>query len=63
MSGNGRNTAVVSRDYRPDPDYCARALEVLLKKSVNEGGPAAAPNDAERRSNAIRAKTSIPERP
>jgi hypothetical protein len=36
---------VVSRHYRPTPDNCAHALELLLKKSVRKkGGPATAPD-------------------
>lgn len=49
MRGGKRNTAIVSRDYRLALDDCVRALELLLKKSVRkEGGPATAPDDAER---------------
>jgi hypothetical protein len=36
MSGNGRNTAVVSREYREAPDQCARALKLLLQKPVKQ---------------------------
>ncbi len=47
MSSNERSAApVVSREYRVAPDDCARALDLLLKKSViNKGGPATAPDD------------------
>ncbi len=37
MSGPKRGI-VVSRSYRPAPSECARALELLLKKPVKEGG-------------------------
>lgn len=39
--------AIVSRVYRPAPDECARALELLLKKPVIEevGRPAPEPTD------------------
>ena len=40
---------VVSRSYNPASDQCVRALELLLKKSVNEGGPATAPENAKER--------------
>jgi hypothetical protein len=37
MSGSGRNaTPIVSREYRSTPDDCARALELLLEKSVSK---------------------------
>jgi hypothetical protein len=36
MSDRGRNAApVVVREYRHSQDECVRALELLLKKSVN----------------------------
>jgi hypothetical protein len=49
----GRRRVVVSRHYKAAPDYCARALELLLRKSVNEGGPAitAPDNDAKESKN------------
>jgi hypothetical protein len=44
MSGSSRNAApIVPRTYRDEPDYCAHALELLLKTSLNsqatKGGP------------------------
>jgi hypothetical protein len=44
MSSNERSAApVVSREYRVAPDYCARALELLLEASfssqASKGGP------------------------
>ena len=47
MSGSGRSTVpIVSRDYSPVPNDCARALELLLKRPIcKEGGPATAPDD------------------
>jgi hypothetical protein len=35
---------VVSRSYSPALDKCARALELLLQKTVIEGGPANRPD-------------------
>ena len=37
-----KRSVVVTRDYRPAPDNCARALELLLKRSVSKkaAGPA-----------------------
>jgi hypothetical protein len=43
-----RKSVVVTRDYRPAPDNCARALmELLLKKSISKkaAGPAPEPDD------------------
>ena len=55
---------VVSRDYRPDSAQCARALGLLLKKPVNEGGPATAPGRAKGGSeNDSSPKTIIQSRP
>jgi hypothetical protein len=52
VSGGRRSaTPVVSRAYRPEFDVCLRALVVLLKKPVKEGGPAAAPKDDVKESN------------
>jgi hypothetical protein len=35
-----RQSAIVSRNYRPELDSCSRALELLLKMSVRkEGNP------------------------
>lgn len=28
--------SVVTRDYRPEPDYCTRALALLLEKTVRK---------------------------
>jgi hypothetical protein len=58
-----KQSAIVSRDYRPAPDYCAHALELLLKKPVKEGGPATAPEDAMKGSRDDRARHILPERP
>ena len=42
----------VSRDYRPDPECCAHALELLLKSPVSkEGGPTTAPKEDVKESN------------
>ena len=49
MTGS-RQSIIVSRSYSPALDECARALELLLKKPVKEGGPATAPDDAKVRS-------------
>ncbi len=35
---NSKQSVIVSRHYRPAPDDCARALELLLKKRVSEEG-------------------------
>ena len=44
MSGS-RRKVLVSRDYRPAPDECTRALEMLLRNSVKTAeGPAPEPN-------------------
>ncbi len=42
-----RKTPIVSRDYRAVPDDCARALVLLLTKSVTKevGRPAPEPAD------------------
>ncbi len=37
--GGRKQGAVVSRSYDPAPDYCTRALKLLLKMPVNEGRP------------------------
>ena len=43
---NSKQT-IVSREYRPAPDDCVRALALLLEKSVIKGGsPATAPKNA-----------------
>jgi hypothetical protein len=45
MSGSRRGV-VVSREYVPVPEDCARALALLLKKSASrEGGPETAPDN------------------
>jgi hypothetical protein len=54
---------VVSRDYRPAPDACACALELLLKKSVREEGDpplAALGNDGTRIKGDSADESSIP---
>jgi hypothetical protein len=43
MSGGRRNTAVVAREYKAAPDYCAHALELLLRWSVNKKAAEPAP--------------------
>jgi hypothetical protein len=41
-----KRSIVVSRDYRPEPDNCVRALELLLKTSVRkEAAHPAAPDN------------------
>jgi hypothetical protein len=48
-----RQSVLVMRHYRPAPENCARALELLLKKSVRKkGGPETAPEDARKDKNA-----------
>jgi hypothetical protein len=42
---------VVTRSYSPALSDCARALELLLKKPVKEGGPPTAPKDDVKESN------------
>ena len=44
MSGRTRNAAIVTRDYRPAPENCVRALVLLLEKSVRKN-PAASPSE------------------
>ena len=41
-------SAIVYRDYKYAPDYCARAVELLLKNPLTskKGGPDTAPDDA-----------------
>ena len=52
---------IVSREYKPAPDDCARALELLLKASVSKGGgPDTAPDDAKKESKHVGAKTRVP---
>jgi hypothetical protein len=37
---SGSKQIAVTRDYQPEPDVCAQALELVLKTSVRkEGGP------------------------
>jgi hypothetical protein len=45
-------TPIVSRQYRNAPDHCAQALELLLKKSPIEGGPANRPDARKEEPNA-----------
>jgi hypothetical protein len=60
VSGSRRSTATITRSYKPAPDYCARALELLLKKSaIKKGTRPGAPDDPERSSNG-RVRTIIP---
>jgi hypothetical protein len=57
-----RKEIAVIRNYKYEPDACARALELLLKASVRkEGGPATAPKDDVKESNGYVATPSIPE--
>jgi hypothetical protein len=46
LKGGDRNPAIVSRNYRPGPDHCARALELLLRKTRNikEAAPESRPD-------------------
>lgn len=62
MSGAKRGAApIVSRAYKYEPDDCARALALLLKKPTRKkGSRPAAPDDTERRSS-DGAKIIIPE--
>ena len=56
-----RQSVVVTRDFRPAPDNCTHAVELLVKKSVRKkGGPATAPDDAKEIKN-VRARSIIPE--
>jgi hypothetical protein len=58
---SARKSIAVTRNYRLAPDNCARALELLLKKSVRKkGGHATAPDDAKKESKHVGAKTRIP---
>ena len=51
MNAGRRTPPIVSRDYRPGPDHCARALELLLRKptikKAAEPRKPDVPNDAE----------------
>ncbi len=60
MSGR-KQAAVVSRSYQAAPDECARAIELLLKKSVSEEGahPGAPENAKERINDDFRAGTIL----
>jgi Arc/MetJ-type ribon-helix-helix transcriptional regulator len=61
VSGRKSTAAVVSREYRPASDVCARALEHLLKKPVRkEAAPASRPDDAEGSKNDRTATDIIP---
>jgi len=47
MSGGRRSAApTVSRTYMDEPDYCTKAIQLLLKTPVKEGGSPTAPNEA-----------------
>jgi hypothetical protein len=35
---SGAKQIAVTREYRPEPDYCINALELLLKKSLRKEG-------------------------
>jgi hypothetical protein len=41
-----RKNITVIRTYRPKPDDCARALQLLLKKPAKKGTRPGAPDDA-----------------
>ena len=60
-----RAAATVSRSFSPNPEACARALELLLtpKNSViSKGRPTTnGPDDAEGESGDIRARESLPQ--
>jgi hypothetical protein len=48
MSSSGRNAApvVVFREYQAAPDYCARAIELLLKQPLRKkAAPESRPDD------------------
>lgn len=62
MTGRKQTTPAISRSYEPASDACARAIEFLLRKPLvrERGGPETAPEDAERRSNEIRAEDILP---
>ena len=56
-----KNSVVVARAYRNSPDDCARALALLLKKPVTEGGPATShPDDGPKSKEDFAHDTSIP---
>jgi hypothetical protein len=57
MSGRSRAAVIVARSYQPEPDACEKALELLLRKAA----PASRPDSPERRSDEIRAGSSIQE--
>jgi hypothetical protein len=58
MSEGRRNAApTVSRTYMHEPDYCAQAIQLLLKSSVaKEAAHPAAPDDVRRDHGAHTAK-------
>ena len=43
MVSGSKQAIIVTRDYKTVSHDCVRAVELLLKKSVKEGGPATAP--------------------
>jgi hypothetical protein len=43
-----KRSIVVTRDYRPTPDNCARALALLLRKSLSKKADKPAPEPAGR---------------
>ena len=43
MGSAKRRPAIVTRDYQPGLDHCARALELLLSKSRNKKAAEPAP--------------------
>jgi hypothetical protein len=51
MSSAPARKIIVTREHQPTPGNCISAVALLLKKPVNEGGPAkTAPDEAERSS-------------
>jgi hypothetical protein len=61
MSSQNNTAPILERRYLEEPDACIRAVELLLKsRAKKEATPESRPDDPERRSDEIRAKTSIP---
>jgi hypothetical protein len=58
---SGRKNISVIRTYKHEPENCARALALLLSKSVSKkGGSPTAPKDDVKESNGYVATSSIP---
>ncbi len=56
---SARKQITVHRSYKPDPDYCAEALELLLRTPVHkEGGPPTAPDDVKESNGYVARKNS-----